>query len=163
MSTPLIVDSSPIICLAKSGYIELLTGSRFEIVVPSLVAEEISNGGSEDAASIWICSEPDVSFVSCEELQSEALSVQLGRGETCAISIALRRQSENPIVMFDDYQARKAARALNLRCIGTLRFLLDCKEQKLIDKIEPILKALVNSGLYISDSLRDEVLSLAGE
>jgi predicted nucleic acid-binding protein len=45
-----IVNTSPVICLAKAGYLDLLLKLPDEIIVPSAVVEEIQAGESSDPA-----------------------------------------------------------------------------------------------------------------
>ena len=51
-----IVNASPLICLAKAGYLDLLLKLPGEVIVPSAVLEEIQAGQSDDLAQVALAS-----------------------------------------------------------------------------------------------------------
>ena len=89
------------------------------------------------------------------------LQTQLGRGESEAIALAT--ELNQGLILLDDRKARYIARQLELRTVGTLGVLLRAKQQGLIGQIQPILKALIESGFHLSHTLYEEALRLAGE
>ena len=84
-----------------------------------------------------------------------------GQGEIAAMSLAL--ECPDHIVLLDDALARKTAKAAGLKVWGTLRILLEAKSQGLVPSIEPFLKRLEDSGMWISVQVRQRILALAGE
>jgi predicted nucleic acid-binding protein len=52
---------------------------------------------------------------------------------------------------------------LGLTLTGTLGVLLKAKEQKLITEIKPLIAQLRQAGIWLSDSVVEEALKLAGE
>ncbi len=86
---------------------------------------------------------------------------RLGTGELAALSRGL----ENPgrVVLVDERLARSIAQDAGLVVWGTLRVLLEAKSNGLTERVEPPVDRLRESGMWISDSIRQEVLALAGE
>ncbi|MDO9349362.1 MAG: DUF3368 domain-containing protein, partial [Anaerolineales bacterium] len=67
------------------------------------------------------------------------------------------------VVLLDDMLARRTAQVAGLTVWGTLRILLEAKSNKLIDKVEPYISQLSESGMWISDEVKQRILSLANE
>lgn len=59
--------------------------------------------------------------------------------------------------------ARRTAQAAGLSVWGTLKILLEAKAGGLTDKIEPLIGRLEDSGMWISEEVRQRILTLAGE
>jgi len=70
---------------------------------------------------------------------------------------------EGRVILLDDALARRIAQAAGLEVWGTLRVLLEAKSQGLTESIEPLVNRLEEAGMWISDSIRQRVLALAGE
>lgn len=65
--------------------------------------------------------------------------------------------------MLDDSHARKIAKRLNLKHIGTVGLLLRAKKQGFLEEIKPSFQALPENGIYIRKELIDAVLKEANE
>jgi predicted nucleic acid-binding protein len=96
-----------------------------------------------------------------QALPSEWLTLDLGRRELEAMALALENRSR--IVLLDDALARRIVQAAGLQVWGTLRLLLEAKAKGLTQSIKPAVGRLEGSGMWISDSVRQRVLALAGE
>ena len=59
--------------------------------------------------------------------------------------------------------ARRTAQAAGLIVWGTLKVLLEAKSQGLTDKIEPFVNRLSETGMWLSEEIRQRILVLAGE
>jgi hypothetical protein len=72
---------------------------------------------------------------------------------------------ENPlhVVLLDDMLARRTAQVAGLTVWGTLRLLLEAKSNKLVGKVEPYIDQLGETGMWISDEVRQRILVLANE
>lgn len=77
--------------------------------------------------------------------------------------MALALENQSCIVLLDDRRAREIAQAAGLKVWGTLRVLLEAKAQGLTPSIEPLVGRLSESGMWISASIRERILILAGE
>lgn len=94
-------------------------------------------------------------------IPSEWLALDLGPGEIAAMALALENKTR--VVLLDDRRARELAQAAGLVVWGTLKVLLEAKVQGLVPKIEPLLDHLSDSGMWMSDGIRQRILALAGE
>jgi predicted nucleic acid-binding protein len=59
--------------------------------------------------------------------------------------------------------ARRTAQFAGLQVWGTLKVLLEAKSKKLIDRVEPYIDKLIESGMWIADDVRQRILALANE
>mgnify|MGYP006306647787 CR=1 FL=1 len=66
-------------------------------------------------------------------------------------------------VVLDDREARRCARALGLRVIGTLGIVGRAKERGLIGRAAPLIRQLREKGLYATDDLVESLLNEIGE
>jgi predicted nucleic acid-binding protein len=61
-------------------------------------------------------------------------------------------------VVLDDLEARRCAKAMGRTIIGTLGIVGRAKVRGLIDRAEPVIWRLRESGLYVSDDLVKKLL-----
>lgn len=156
-----ISNTSPILYLYRIGGIEWLPQLFDEVWTPEAVKNELLAGRSKG----YDIPNPDdyswLSVVSPKSTPSEWLALDLGVGEIEAMALAL----ENPdrVVMLDDMLARRTAQAAGLQVWGTLKVLLEVKSHGNIDKVEPYVSKLSDSGMWISAEIKERILRLAGE
>lgn len=156
-----ISNTSPLVYLHRIGAIGWLPRLFTEIWIPTAVSDELEEGKRrgydvpDSATCTWL------QVVDAHATPSEWLSLDLGPGELGAMALAL----ENPtrIVLLDDMLARHTARAAGLAVWGTLKVLLEAKAQGLTQRIEPLVARLSESGMWLSDEIRQRILALAGE
>jgi predicted nucleic acid-binding protein len=65
--------------------------------------------------------------------------------------------------VIDDWDARRCARSLGIRYIGTLGLVLLAKRIGRISFARPVVERLRRSGMYLSDSVINEALAQVGE
>lgn len=156
-----VCNASPIILLAKTDRADLLPALSDELVIPEPVEREVHSGPEGSPARHWLRThrsqyeQPSVSVV------PEVASWDLGNGESAVLSWAARDVGWTVIV--DDLAGRRCGQALGLPVTGTLGVLLLAKEEGRISKVKPMVDALVNAGLQVSDALLKEVLRKADE
>lgn len=87
--------------------------------------------------------------------------MDLGVGEIAAMALAL----ENPdrVILLDDMLARRTAQAAGLQVWGTLKVLLEARSHGIVEKVEPYVSKLSDSGMWISSEIKERILKLAGE
>jgi len=85
----------------------------------------------------------------------------LDEGEAQVLTLAEEQNAS--LVLIDERKARRYAERLKLPSSGTLGVLLLAKEEKIIPAISPLLKAILEAGLYLHDELVEQVLKMAGE
>lgn len=156
-----LVNASPLILLGKSEHLALLSLLADVVLVPQAVAHEI--GAKPDGRPILQAIERNPSYrvVSDETVSSEVLSWDLGAGETQVIASAQALGADR--VVIDDMAARRCARVMGLRVIGTLGIIGRAKSEGLIKLAGPIIERLREAGLYISDDLVQRLLREVGE
>lgn len=94
-------------------------------------------------------------------MPSEWLSLDLGPGELAAMALALEYRTH--AVLLDDMRARRTAQAAGLVVWGTLKVLLEAKSQGLTESIAPFVNRLGETGMWLSEEIRERILELAGE
>lgn len=128
-------------------------------MVPEAIAEEVM-AHSDDAARAldtvdWLERVPDAT------LTPRIAAWDLGPGESSVLSWALAHP--RTVAVIDDYAARICAQALGLPIVGTLGLALRAKTRGEVRLAAPIVEELRKAGLYLSDRLIREALSVVGE
>jgi predicted nucleic acid-binding protein len=86
---------------------------------------------------------------------------QLGAGESAVLTWAYLNQNTEAIL--DDLAARRCASTLNIQVRGTLGLVLTAKQRGIIPAAKPTIEKLRQSGMYLSDKVINQALSLVGE
>lgn len=156
----LVVNSGPLISLARIGQLELLPDLFAEIAVPRAVFEEVTQdktqpGAEAVAGAEWlrVLEVRDIAAV-------ERLSSSLGAGESEVLVLA---QEVGATAAIDEQRGRKRAVALGVPQTGTVGILLLAKRRGLIAAVTPLLDQLIANGVRLSGRLYDEARHLAGE
>ena len=156
----LIVNASPLILLAKTDHLHLLTDMADEVVVPEGVAAEVLLADSNDPARKAL----EAGFgIRTDEggVPQSVLAWRLGSGESAVLAVALTRMDCKAVL--DDALARRCAKALGVRCIGTLGLIVGAKVQGHIPSAQAALQELVDAGLWLDPALVRTVLSAIDE
>jgi predicted nucleic acid-binding protein len=160
-SNPWVVNASPLILLGKTGHLDLLAALTDTIVVPQAVAKEVSAKPDGAAILAELTGNPAYRVVGSEPAPSEVLAWDLGAGETQVITHALRHGADR--VVLDDLEARRCAKAMGVRVIGTLGVVGRAKARGRIAQAAPVVERLRRTGLYVSDSVVQHILREVGE
>ena len=86
--------------------------------------------------------------------------VRLDDGERSALALALLR---NAVVLVDERRGRACAADLGLSVLGTLGLLIRAREQGLVERVRPLIDALLASGYFLARPLVDRALASTGE
>ncbi|MBL8092165.1 MAG: DUF3368 domain-containing protein [Anaerolineales bacterium] len=154
-------NTSPLLYLYRIGGIDWLPKLFDEVWAPEAVKNELQAGRSKG----YDVPNPDdylwLKVVNPKSTPSEWLALDLGVGEIAAMALAL----ENPdrVVLLDDMLARRTAQVAGLQVWGTLKVLLEAKTNAIIEKVEPYVLKLNDSGMWISAEIKERILKLAGE
>ena len=157
-----IVDTSPLIFLAKLDRLDLLRRSADEVLVPAAVIEEVraySDEASrkiEDALGSWLREEK----VEGRQVV-DVLLADLDFGEAEVIALAHEMSAER--IVMDDLDGRRFARRLKLEPIGTLGLLLAARLRGELNPLREEIERLERQGFRASPSLVEAVLQAAGE
>ena len=151
----LVVNSSPLITLAKSDLLHLLIDSNHKIIIPADVFAEVMHTEKNDAIHKYFTNLEK--FIHSEySITADVKNWGLGKGESSVISSA--RNIENSFVVIDDLEARRCARFYNLNMIGTLGIILTAKKENKIKSAKDAIQKLLYSGLYLDQGLIEKVL-----
>jgi uncharacterized protein len=155
-------NTSPLTNLAAIGQFELLR-QLYGKFIADAVWHELNAGNTRHPGQEEVAR---ADWIECHTVQNQPLvqalsrDLDVGESETIALSLELGAN----ITLLDEREGRRAAQRLGLRTIGVLGTLLDAKTQKLINMVEPLLKALrVEAGFYVSNDVYEQVLLLANE
>ena len=156
-----ISNTSPLLYLYRVGVLEWLPRLFSQTWVANAAVLELEEGRRRGydvpnpANYNWL------QVVEPQVVPSEWLALDLGAGELAAMALAL----ENPdrVVLLDDALARRIAQAADLKVWGTLKIILEAKAQGLTQSIGPLIKRLRDCGMWVSEDIRQRVLTLADE
>jgi predicted nucleic acid-binding protein len=155
-----IANASPVIVLAKAGYLHLLKELTRELLLPESVAAEILAGPESDPAQQAIVHGWGLR-VAPRMIPNEMLEWGLGAGETAVQAVALDHAPATAIL--DDAAARTCAKAFRVPLLGTLGVILRAKKRGLIPQAAEVLKALRSVGLHLDDRTIRLTLGRVGE
>jgi predicted nucleic acid-binding protein len=153
-----ILNASPVIVLAHTGYTHLFASLADSAAIPEAVAAEIRSGPRDDPARKWI-EAGSIAITNTPAPSRELLAWDLGAGETAVLAYALA----NPgcIAILDDAAARKCAQSFSVPLLGTLAIVVRAKQRGLISSAAEAIKALRSAGFRISDQVISAILKNA--
>lgn len=161
MATSWVVNASPLILLGKVGRLDLLVQLADRILVPAAVAAEVSAKADGAATLEVVRSSARCTLVEDQTVVAPILAWDLGAGETQVVSTALAIGAER--VVLDDLEARRCAKAMGLRIIGTLGIVGRAKASGKLNAAAPVIDQLRRQGLYARDEIVRELLRQVGE
>jgi uncharacterized protein len=156
----LVVNSGPLISLARIGQLNLLPTLFGEVVSPSAVFQEVTQDpllpGAKVLAKVdWL------KVVEASDRDAvERLAVWLDAGESEVLVVA---QELGATAAIDERRGRSLAATLGVPQTGTVGILLIAKKQGVISAITPLLDQLGVNGVRLSSRLYEEARRLAGE
>jgi predicted nucleic acid-binding protein len=150
MSEKVVCNSACLIALERISRLELLSLCFESVTIPPAVQEEFGSStewlgvqGAQNAAVVT------------------SLKTQIGEGESEAIALAM--ELGDVLILLDDKKARRIAKQIGLKVMGTVGLLLRAKRKGVVTEIKPILDELQEAGFRISEALYQEALRLARE
>ena len=129
--------------------------------MPEQVAREIRVRGDADPAARALAANDWLEVVPSPEPAASVQAWDLGPGETSVLTWAIAHPGA--VAILDDLAARRCAAAHHVGVRGTLGLVLVAKRRGLIPGARPLLEKLRQSGMYLSDSVLDDALSLVDE
>jgi predicted nucleic acid-binding protein len=156
----IVVNSSPLIVLFRSGQEELLPQLFESIIIPDQVYQEVVVDGPLDKVKKML---PNASWYSRIEVEIclKVAAWNLGEGESSVFSLASQKPDYRALV--DDLAARRCARVLGIKTLGTGGLLVLAKKRGLIQSVRKRIESLRDSGLYMSDNVVELLAFKAGE
>lgn len=150
MTLSAVTNSTCLIALERIDRLDLLRRSFDPVLAPPEVAEEFGSFPE------WLHVTPVRNSVLVA-----ALKLSVHRGEAAAI--ALGAETSGAVVVLDDRKARRAARHLGLRVIGTVGMLVRAKRLGILPEVRPILDVLQADGFHLTHALRLKALQMVKE
>lgn len=126
-----VADTTPLNYLILIGRVEILATLFGKVLIPQAVMEELSHPMAPKAVSRWLEKPPTWLCISPLEHLDE--TIQLGKGENEAISLAIERRLK--VVLIDERLGRGAAETRGLIPVGTLNLIDLADEHGLLDGI----------------------------
>ena len=160
--TTWVVDTSPLIFLAKLDRLDLLTMGADMVWVPRAVLDEVSVKPDEATQAIEQASQRWLSVRRVSNREAvEMLLANLDLGE--AEVIVLAKEVEADKIVMDDLDARRYARRLGLDLIGTMGLLLAAHLRGEIPSMREEIERLQELGFRVAQPLVEAILREAGE
>ncbi len=133
MSAPgvVVADTTPLNYLVLIGQTDVLHRLFGEVMIPEAVLTELRHPKAPAAVTAWLQNLPH--WLRVVKVAQVDDTIQLGQGETEAISLAMEKQVS--IVLMDERRGRAAAEARGLLPIGTLNILDLADERGLLDGV----------------------------
>ena len=159
----IVADAGPLIAFARIGRLGILPEVLGTVLVPTPVVQECLRDRSRPDARVLARALEDGVLVRRAFRTSafyEALSLDLGAGESAAIALA--RSLERPVLL-DERRARRVAERLGIAVVGSGGVLVEAKRLRLLPRVGPVIDALRGSGYRLSDALVAEILRRCGE
>ncbi len=163
MSDIAVVNASPLIFLAGVDRLDLLRfAGNDEVIIPGMVWQEVVAHGRH-AGTIatmiekysWFRQVPTPATI-----PDNVISWNLGRGESAVIACALANKGST--IILDDLAARRCARSLDVRLVGTLGLIIRGYQQGTVKDPRDLLFSMRERGMWVSDRVLANVLRGAG-
>lgn len=155
----LVADASALIALSTCNSLPLLDKLFGNVVVPEAVYAEITLADKPHSAYLQSYLQGKVRAVDMQRFVY--LDSFADVGETPAM--LLYKEASADYLLIDDKRGRKVAKINQIKTIGSLGVLLQAKRAGYIPCITPLIEQIAASPVFISESLIQTVLELAGE
>ena len=157
----IIVNSTPLIALAKANKLEILKEMYEHIIIPEAVYREVTEKDDIaaqriEAAREWI----EVRKVD-SNLDRRMYRAKLHEGEVEVMLLAQEIGAD--VVIIDDGAARKTAEYLELPLTGTLGVMIKAKQRGLLEAVMPVVQQMEQNGIFFSKELKEKIRKLSNE
>lgn len=156
-----ICNTSPIQYLYQADVLELLPALTGQVYIPEAVVAELEEGRLRN---VLLPALEDLSWLVVRPVRDRTLLplvTHLGDGEKEVLALGL--ETQDPLLLLDDRDARRYARTLGLEITGTLGLLLRAKERGILNAVQPVLDRLQSLRFRLDVRTRQIVLKRAGE
>ena len=147
------------IALAACNSLPLLDAIFGTVLVPEAVYVEVAANDKPQAERLRLYLQGKVRQVNMQKYVY--LDAFADAGETAAM--LLYKELSADYLLIDDKRGRKVAFINQIKTIGSLGVLLQAKRKGLIEHVAPLLSLIEASPVFVSRSLVNTVLELAGE
>jgi len=134
-----------------------------EVLIPNAVYNEVcSNPDFSDEANVI----KNSSFIKVQVVNNEqsvkilrASGLDLGESEAIVLADSLT----NSLLLMDERKGRQIAQSMGIKITGTLGILIQAKKSGMVNEIKPLLDALLNANVRISEALYNSILKQVDE
>ena len=158
MAERIVINTGPLIALARMGALHVPGKLPYEFICPSQVRDELDEGavlGYETIAPTWL------TIISLSALPSAISVPALDEGEATVIQLALEQGLSR--VSIDEVKGRRIATALGLSVVGSLGLVARAKTLGIIPAIRPLVEKALREGIHYRSDLVERVLSSLGK
>ena len=159
-----VVNSSVLITLSSIGQLRLLQ-HRFTggVLIPDAVWDEVVETGSGRPGALEV---QTASWIQRRRVRDQdyvkLLRTELDAGE--AEAIALAREERAEVILLDEKEARRVARRLGMRVLGTVGLLIWARREGSLPNLRELLQTLQEQGGFrLSREICAAALHAAGE
>jgi uncharacterized protein len=156
----IVSNTSPLILLANIGKLDLIKKIYNDVIVPKYVYAECIRDKKPYSKELDSFLHGKIQEIK-DKKGMENLMLVIDKGEAAASQLALEKGIKK--ILIDDLKGRNIAIYNGLHVIGTIGFLIKAKKEENIEEIKPLLEKLEKAGMRISETLKLEALTLAGE
>lgn len=155
----LVADASALIALATCDSLALLEAIFGEVLVPEVVFSEVTAFDKPQAALLRCYLHGKVRAVDMHHFVY--LDAFADAGETQAM--LLYKEVAADYLLIDDRRGRRVAKINRIKTVSSLGVLLQAKRAGLIPCVAPLIDQIAAGSIFMSESLIQTVLELAGE
>jgi predicted nucleic acid-binding protein len=158
MADLVVVDTGPLIALARVEVLDLVGRLPFQFICPREVRQELDEGsrlGYPPVHPHWLRT------FALEVPPHPVSRATLDLGEAAVIELALHQGIER--VCIDDWKGRRAALASGLKVTGSLGLLARAKNEGLLSAVRPLVERLSREGIWYDPKLIQRMLKELGE
>jgi len=152
-----VADSGPLHYLVLLEHIDLLRRFYGQVLVPDLVAGELTTADAPDIVRKWMANPP--AWVDVRPVAADAISRvtdDLDLGERAAIALAETVAAD--LLLIDEAAGRAEAKRRRLRVTGTLGVLRAGAEQGVVN-VPDLIERLTNTTFYMDEALLKSVFA----
>ena len=152
-----VADSGPLHYLILLEHVDLLRRFYGQVLVPDLVAGELTTVGAPEVVREWMANPP--MWVQVRPVTADAISLitdDLDPGERAAIALAETVAAD--LLLIDEAAGRAEARRRRLRVTGTLGVLRAGAEQGVVN-VPDLLERLKRTTFYLDETLVKSVFA----
>lgn len=157
----IVLNSSPLIFLAKLGYLNQVVETSDNFYIPQSVADELRAKSDPASQTVQALINSGNLQVWASNLTSlvNSLNQRLGKGESEAIALGIELNAD--YVLLDDSTARREARRLGLNIRGTLAIIRKLSKDGRISigSLNDFYQRLVEIQFRVKRSLFDQIFS----
>ena len=152
----IVSNSTPLIALSRINKLELLHSIFGSILIPNAVFDEVVLEGVGKAGVMEVANAPWIIKMEVQNLLAVSmLQMDLDAGE--AEAVVLAKELGADFLLLDEKKARRVARNLEIKHMGTVGILGLAATKGLISNIDSIFDKLEQNGFRFTEDVRNKV------